>query len=114
MGEVRGLPILSASGQNGGMVADDRHGVPNGRRLGASGRTARRVRVDAHLDIHVAAIIDGVGRLLGTLAVPTAARYLKLMAWVQPFGILDKAGVEDAGTYRAGLARLLSDHAIEV
>jgi transposase len=71
--------------------------------------------VDTHLDTHVAAIIDGAGRLLGTLAVPTdAAGYLKLLAWAQSFGILRTAGVEGTGTYGAGLARLLSDRAIEV
>jgi len=71
--------------------------------------------VDTHLDTHVAAVISHGGRLLGTLAVPTnAAGYLKLLAWAQSLGTLQKAGVEGTGTYGAGLARVLRDHAIEV
>lgn len=71
--------------------------------------------VDTHLETHVGAVIDHAGRLLGTLAVPTdTAGYLKLLAWARSLGILHKAGVEGTGTYGAGLARLLSNHAIEV
>jgi len=71
--------------------------------------------VDTHLDTHVAAVVSQGGRLLGTLAVPTtAAGYLKLLAWAQSFGHLQQAGVEGTGTYGAGLARVLRDHAIEV
>jgi transposase len=71
--------------------------------------------VDTHLDTHVAAIINHGGRLLGTLAVPTnTAGYLKLLTWAQSFGDLKRAGVEGTGTYGAGLARVLREHAIEV
>lgn len=71
--------------------------------------------VDTHLETHVGAVIDHAGRLLGTLAVPTdTAGYLKLLAWAQSLGMLQKAGVEGTGTYGAGLARVLRDHAIEV
>jgi transposase len=71
--------------------------------------------VDTHLDIHVGAVINHAGRLLGTLAVPTnTVGYLKLLAWAQSFGSLQKAGVEGTGTYGAGLAHVLRDHAVEV
>ena len=71
--------------------------------------------VDTHLDTHVAAVINQGGQLLGTLATPTtAAGYLALLTWARPFGNLQRAGVEATGTYGAGLARVLRDHAITV
>ena len=71
--------------------------------------------VSTHLDTHVGAVISDTGKLLGTLAVPTdAAGYLKLLAWANSLGRLRRAGVEGTGTYRAGLARVLHDHEIDV
>lgn len=71
--------------------------------------------VDTHLDAHVGAVISEAGKLLGTLSVSTdSAGYLKLLTWANSFGVLRRAGVEGTGTYGAGLARVLRDHAIEV
>jgi transposase len=71
--------------------------------------------VDTHLDTHVGAIINQRGTLLGTLAVPAnTAGYLKLLAWAQSLGNLQRAGVEGTGTYGAGLARMLHEHGIDV
>jgi transposase len=71
--------------------------------------------VDTHLDIHVGAVINYAGKLLGTLAVTTdAAGYLKLFKWADSLGDFHRAGVEGTGTYGAGLTRVLRDNAIDV
>ena len=71
--------------------------------------------VDTHLDVHVAAVIDSAGQLLGTHAVPTTTDgYTRLMTWTSSFGLLRCAGVEGTGTYGAGLTRILQNHGIVV
>ena len=71
--------------------------------------------VDTHLDVHVGAVINDIGRLLGTRSVSTdTAGYLDLLTWANSFGHVCRAGVEGTGTYGAGLARMLRDHEIEV
>jgi len=71
--------------------------------------------VDTHLDTHVGAVINDIGRLLGTRSVSTdTAGYLDLLTWANSFGHVCRAGVEGTGTYGAGLARMLHDHEIEV
>ncbi|MCA1717307.1 MAG: IS110 family transposase [Actinobacteria bacterium] len=64
--------------------------------------------VDTHLDIHVAAVLDQLGRPLGELAVPTTKRgYHSLLAWAEGFGPVRCAGVEGTSSYGAGLTRHL-------
>jgi len=64
------------------------------------------VGVDTHADVHVAAVVDQVGRVLGTEAFPaTAAGYRAALAWMRGHGELVKVGVEGTGSYGAGLAR---------
>ncbi|WP_338506438.1 IS110 family transposase [Pseudomonas poae] len=71
--------------------------------------------VDTHLDVHVGALINANGQLLGTLAVETQTRgYLKLLTWARSFGRLQRAGVEGTGTYGAGLALELRENGIAV
>jgi len=71
--------------------------------------------VDTHLDTHVAVVIDCAGKFLGALAMPANANgYIKLLAWARSLGCLHRAGVEGAGTYGAGLARVLREQGIEV
>jgi len=71
--------------------------------------------VDTHLDTHTAAVIDMVGRVLGTEQFPaTAAGYAALLAWMAGFGTLLRVGVEGTGAYGAGLARLLDRKGLEV
>jgi transposase len=71
--------------------------------------------VDTHSDTHTAAVIDQVGRVLGTQQFPaTAAGYDALLAWMRGFGRLGPVGVEGTGAYGAGLSRRLRDEAIEV
>lgn len=71
--------------------------------------------VDTHQDTHTAAIIDLVGRVLGTEQFPaTASGYAALLAWMRGHGRLVRVGVEGTGAYGAGLARLLRDERVDV
>ena len=71
--------------------------------------------VDTHQDTHTAAMIDQVGRVLGTQQFPAdAAGYAALLAWMRSFGQLVRVGVEGTGAYGAGLARLLRAERVEV
>jgi Transposase len=71
--------------------------------------------VDTHADVHVAAVADRVGRVLGTRAFPaTAAGYRAAVAWTSAHGELARVGVEGTGSYGAGLARYLASCGIEV
>ena len=71
--------------------------------------------VDTHLDAHVGVVIDGVGKVLGTLVAAVGLHgYQQLLQWSRSFGACARAGVEGTGTYGAGLARVLRDAGIEV
>ena len=71
--------------------------------------------VDTHLDLHVGALLDGVGRTVATMTVPaTQAGYRQLLGWARQHGHLCRAGVEGSGSYGAGLARFLAAEGIEV
>jgi transposase len=71
--------------------------------------------VDTHLDTHTAAVIDPIGRVLGTQQFPaTAAGYAAVLAWMRNFGRVRRVGVEGTGAYGAGLARRLRDESVEV
>ena len=71
--------------------------------------------VDTHLDAHVAVALDGLGRRLGELAVPTTEKgYEGLLTWAQGFGHVGRAGVEGTSSYGAGLARHLKAAQIPV
>jgi transposase len=49
--------------------------------------------VDTHADVHVAAAVDQVGRVLGTQAFPAdAAGYRAALAWMSSQGELAKVG----------------------
>lgn len=65
--------------------------------------------VDTHKHVHVAATIDGLGRLVDTASFPTtAAGYSELLEWMQAAGHLEMVGVEGTGSWGAGLSRYLS------
>ena len=71
--------------------------------------------VDTHQDTHTAAVIDLVGRVLGSQQFPaTAVGYAALLAWMRRFGRVWRVGVEGTGAYGAGLARRLRDEGVEV
>jgi transposase len=73
------------------------------------------VGVDTHKDFHVAAVISGLGALLGSKTFPaTAAGYRALLRWARSFGTVRRAGVECTGSYGAALARHLAAAQVEV
>lgn len=71
--------------------------------------------VDTHKDAHVAAVIDTVGRLLGTRSFPTTATgYAALLRWMNSFGVPLRIGVEGTSSYGAGLTRALREAGMAV
>jgi transposase len=71
--------------------------------------------VDTHQDTHTAAVIDQVGRVLGSEQFDAdPAGYGALVAWMRSFGRLARVGVEGTGAYGAGLTRLLRTEQVEV
>jgi len=73
------------------------------------------VGVDTHADVHVAAALDQLGRLLGTHAYPTtAAGYAALLRWAGRFGVVERIGIEGTGSDGAGLARWLCARGLAV
>jgi transposase len=71
--------------------------------------------VDTHKDVHVAAVADGRGRLLGSEEFSTTeAGYRELLEWMRSYGTPEKVGVEGTGAYGAGLARHLADEGVTV
>jgi transposase len=64
--------------------------------------------VDTHLDVHVAAAVDGIGGVLGVEQFPAnGAGYRALLAWLAGFGSVERVGIEGTGSYGAGLSRHL-------
>src|SRR5687768_1253871 len=76
------------------------------------------VGVDTHKDTHVAAVLDEVGRMLGSCGFPTdPAGNAALIRWAEEHGRITKIGVEGTGSYGAQLSRDLQQaghHVIEV
>jgi transposase len=74
--------------------------------------------VDTHKEVHVAAVIDDLGRILATAEfAATRNGYRRLFAWLRSFGELVAVGVEGCGSWGAGLARYLAArgaHVVEV
>jgi transposase len=71
--------------------------------------------VDTHADVHVAAVVDQAGRVLGTRSFPAdQAGHAGLLAWLAGHGELARAGVEGTGSYGAGLARYLAAQGVQV
>lgn len=71
--------------------------------------------VDTHADVHVAVLIDELGRVLGTRTVETVEpAYRRLLKWASGHGDVRLAGVEGTGSYGAGLARFLAQQGIAV
>jgi transposase len=71
--------------------------------------------VDTHADVHVAAVVDRAGRVLGTGSFPAdEPGYARLLGWLRGYGRLERAGVEGTGSYGAGLARYLAGQGVAV
>jgi transposase len=65
--------------------------------------------VDTHLELHHAAVVDFAGEILGTRSFATTrAGYRAMLAWMRGFGELVRVGVEQTGTFGAGLTRHLA------
>jgi len=73
------------------------------------------VGVDTHTDVHVAAVLEQAGRLLGTASFPATTRgYAQLATWAESFGNVDKVGMEGTGSFGTGLLRFLADYGVTV
>ncbi|MEL7181796.1 MAG: IS110 family transposase [Pseudomonadota bacterium] len=71
--------------------------------------------VDTHKDLHVAAIVDHQGRVLGTNSFATTRQGYRLMlAWMWSFGDLQRVGIDGSGSYGAGLLRYMQNAGVEV
>ncbi|WIV60843.1 IS110 family transposase [Amycolatopsis nalaikhensis] len=78
------------------------------RESAASGKTVY-AGVDTHKELHVAAVVDDGGTVLGTHSFSTTrAGYRALTAWIGEHGRLARIGVEGTGSYGAGLTRHLA------
>ena len=71
--------------------------------------------VDTHRDVHMAAVVDTAGRVLGSAPFTTdTAGYEQLSDWLQSHGSVVRVGVEGTGSYGAGLARYLTTIGVKV
>ena len=65
--------------------------------------------VDTHSEVHVAALVDERGRLLGCESFPTTSNgHRRLERWARRFGAIDAVGIEGTGAWGAGVARHFS------
>lgn len=70
--------------------------------------------VDTHKDLHVAAAVDQLGRVLATATFPARrSGYRRLLEWLSSFGAVSRVGVEGTGAWGAGLCRFLTEAGIE-
>ena len=71
--------------------------------------------VDTHRDVHVAAVVDTAGRVLGSAPFPAdIAGYEQLRDWLGSHGSVARVGIEGTGSYGAGLTRHLISIGVEV
>ena len=71
--------------------------------------------IDTHRDLHMVAVVDGDGMVLGTESFSTTrAGYRALLRWMRGFGDLRRVGIEGTGSYGAGVTRHLADADVEV
>src|SRR5271155_4351259 len=71
--------------------------------------------VDTHADVHVAAVLNEIGGLVGIESFPaTPSGYRALLGWMAGLGTVRLVGVEGTGSYGAGLARYLAGAGIAV
>ena len=66
------------------------------------------VGVDTHKHVHVAAVMDTIGGILGTLTIPTdTGGFQQLSDWAASYGQVLAFGIEGTGSYGATLASFL-------
>lgn len=65
--------------------------------------------VDTHQDLHTAAVVTTDGEVLATKAFSTTrAGYRAMLTWFRSYGELLRVGVEQTGSYGAGITRHLA------
>jgi transposase len=71
--------------------------------------------VDTHKEVHVVAVLDELGRLLGTASFATTViGYRQLHRWLCGHGEILAVGVEGTGSWGAGLSRFLRARELNV
>lgn len=71
--------------------------------------------IDTHKDLHFAAVVHVTGELLGERAFATTRQgHRALVKWMASFGRVEKVGVEQTGSYGAGVVRALALEGIPV
>lgn len=71
--------------------------------------------IDTHKDVHVAAVLDELGRLLDTASFPTTTvGYRRLYRWLCQHGEVLAVGVEGTGSWGAGISRFLRARGVNV
>jgi len=71
--------------------------------------------IDTHADVHVAAVVNHVGGVLGVESFPTTSTgYRRLLSWLRSHGELTLVGVEGTGSYGVGVSRHLTRAGIAV
>lgn len=67
------------------------------------------VGIDTHGEVHMAAVLDTRGRLLGTESFPTTSvGHRRLERWALGFGAVEAVGIEGTGAWGAGISRYLA------
>jgi transposase len=65
--------------------------------------------IDTHKELHFAAVVDVGGNVLGQRAFATTRQgYRALTKWMRGFGRVERVGVEQTGSYGAGVVRHLA------
>jgi transposase len=71
--------------------------------------------VDTHADVHVAAVVNHVGGVLGVESFSTTSNgYRQLVSWLRSHGELVLVGVEGTGSYGVGVSRYLQREGVTV
>jgi transposase len=93
------------------------HNLYEGMAMTTMTQTARRVigGVDTHKDLHVAAVVDQAGKILGVESFPNDTKgFRQMAAWLARHGEIDRVGIEGTGSYGAGLSRHFTRAGVEV
>lgn len=71
--------------------------------------------VDTHGDVHVAAVLEERGRLLGTESFPTSSKgHRQLERWARRFGVIAAVGIEGTGAWVARHFNAAGHRVVEV
>jgi transposase len=71
--------------------------------------------VDTHADVHVAAVVNHLGGVLGVESFATTSNgYRQLVSWLRSHGELVLVGAEGTGSYGVGVSRYLQREGVTV